>query len=259
MMENKTTENVIASEPVSAAISANLNIITVLCRAGTMDNYSYILIDEPTGTCAVVDPSEPTPIIDKLTQLGCRPDYILNTHHHFDHTDGNLALKQLYGAKVVGNQHDAARIPGFDLGVEPGGTFALGSSIAEIIDVSAHTQNHILYYFKDAKALFTGDTLFNLCIGGLFEGTAEQMFTALQKIKNLPADTLFYPGHEYTAYGAPEALKLLGDSPELKAYLQQADERLCRGEPVAPITLEVEKQCNPYLRAATAADLAELC
>ena len=209
----------------------SLKIYTVLCRAGSMDNYSYILIDGPSGTCAVVDPSEPAPIIAKLEQLNCRPQYILNTHHHFDHTDGNLELKNLYNAKVVGNQYDAARIPGFDIGVEPGKTFSLGTSTAEIIDVSAHTQNHILYYFKDAKALFTGDTLFNLCIGGLFEGTPEQMFAALQKIKALPDDTLFYPGHEYTAFGAPEARRQLPDSPELAAYLEHAARRLNLGRP----------------------------
>lgn len=237
----------------------SLKIYTVLCRAGSMDNYSYILIDEPTGICAVIDPSEPAPIIAELNRLNCRPEYILNTHHHFDHTDGNLELKQLYNAKVVGNQNDAARIPGFDLGIEPDGTFALGKSIAQIIDVSAHTQNHILYYFKDDRALFTGDTLFNLCIGGLFEGTPEQMFAALQKIKALPDDTLFYPGHEYTAYGAPEARRQLPDSPKLEDYLERARQRLSRGEPVGPVTLGLEKQCNPYLRAETAADLARLC
>ncbi len=237
----------------------SLKIYTVLCRAGSMDNYSYILIDGPSGTCAVVDPSEPAPIIAKLEQLNCRPQYILNTHHHFDHTDGNLELKNLYNAKVVGNQYDAARIPGFDIGVEPGKTFSLGTSTAEIIDVSAHTQNHILYYFKDAKALFTGDTLFNLCIGGLFEGTPEQMFAALQKIKALPDDTLFYPGHEYTAFGAPEARRQLPDSPELAAYLEHAARRLNLGEPAGPVTLGVEKQCNPYLLAETAKDLARLC
>ena len=237
----------------------SLKIYTILCRAGSMDNYSYILIDEPSGTCAVVDPSEPAPIIAKLEQLNCRPQYILNTHHHFDHTDGNLELKNLYNAKVVGNQYDAARIPGFDIGVKPGKTFSLGTSTAEIIDVSAHTQNHILYYFKDAKALFTGDTLFNLCIGGLFEGTPEQMFAALQKIKALPDDTLFYPGHEYTAFGAPEARRQLPGSPELAAYLEHAARRLNLGEPAGPVTLGVEKQCNPYLLAETAKDLARLC
>ena len=163
-----------------------LKIYPVLCRAGTMDNYAYILQDGATGISAVLDPSEPQPIIQKLDELGLEPQYILNTHHHFDHTDGNLELKQRYKAQVVANANDASRIPGFDIGVAPGSTFMLGQSPAEIIDVSAHTQGHILWYFPQDKALFTGDTLFNLCVGGLFEGTAEQMYHALAKIKQLP-------------------------------------------------------------------------
>ncbi len=167
-------------------------IHTVLCRAGQMDNYSYILHDKKSGITAVIDPSENAPIIRKLQELGLKLDYILNTHHHFDHTDGNLELKEMFGAKVVGNQKDARRIPGFELGVEDGQTYALDKMgldladkkkdsdfIFEVIDVSAHTQGHVLYYFPQDKAVFTGDTLFNLCIGGLFEGTIELMFSAL--------------------------------------------------------------------------------
>ena len=105
-----------------------LKIYPVLCRAGTMDNYAYILQDGATGISAVLDPSEPQPIIQKLDELGLEPQYILNTHHHFDHTDGNLELKQRYKAQVVANANDASRIPGFDIGVAPGSTFMLGQS-----------------------------------------------------------------------------------------------------------------------------------
>lgn len=226
-----------------------LNVFTVLCRAGSMDNYSYILVDEESRNCAVLDPSEPAPIIKKLNELNLKPLYIFNTHHHYDHTDGNLELKKLYGAKVVANAADAARIPGFEIGVHDGGSFFLGKNKAEIIDVSAHTIGHILWYFPADKIVFTGDTLFNLCVGGLFEGNAEQMFAALQKIKRLPDDVLFYPGHEYTVHGAGFAQQLNGANPVLRQYLQQAQENLEKGLPVGPIPLGIEKQCNPYLKA----------
>lgn len=226
-----------------------LKIYTILCRAQTMDNYSYLLVDENTETSAIIDPSEAAPIIKKCNELKIKPDYILNTHHHFDHTDANLELKELYGAKIVANINDSGRIPGFDIGVTPGDTFALGESIAEIIDVSAHTQGHILWYFKKDKALFTGDTLFNLCVGGLFEGSVEEMYEALQKIKRLPDDVMFYPGHEYTMPSAPMALHLQPNSQELQQYIQNARRRLAQGLPVSPISLGVEKQCNPYLHA----------
>ena len=235
-----------------------LKVYPVLCRAGQMDNYSYILQDEVSGICAIMDPSEVAPIIQKLTTLKITPNYILNTHHHFDHTDGNAELKQIYGAKVVGNIADSHRIPEFDIGVTPQETFMLGNSCAEIIDVSAHTQGHILWYFPQDKILFTGDTLFNLCIGGLFEGTIEQMYHALEKIKALPDDVCFYPGHEYTIGGAEHALYLNNNNPKLKQYLQNAITKLQQGIPVSPIQLGIEKQCNPYLQASNFSEFKKL-
>ena len=106
--------------------------------------------------------------------MAVTPAYILNTHHHFDHTEGNLELKERYGAQIVGAAKDAHRIPGIDITVEGGGNFKLGDSKAEIIAVPGHTTGHILWYFPDSKAVFTGDMLFNLCIGGLFEGSPQQ-------------------------------------------------------------------------------------
>lgn len=235
-----------------------LEIITIPCRVGSMDNLSYLLIDKKTGISAIIDPSEPAPIIQKCRERGIKPNYILNTHHHFDHTDGNLELKQLYGAKIVGNLADKHRIPGIDITVEPGKTFALGDSIAEIIDVSAHTQGHILWYFKKDKALFTGDTLFNLCVGGLFEGTPEEMFEALTKIRSLPDDILFYPGHEYTMPSVPMARRLAKDKTAMDEYLKIAEQRLKQGLPVSPLPLGLEKRCNPYLNAAKYEDFVRL-
>ncbi len=248
-----------------------LRIYTVLCRAGKMDNYSYILHDDKSEITAVIDPSEPAPIIAKLSALKLKPQYILNTHHHFDHTDGNLELKNLYQAQVIANLNDKNRIPGFDIGVEPENTYTLSPSAElvlgtipnsdftfRVIDASAHTQGHVLYYFPLAKALFTGDTLFNLCIGGLFEGTPEQMFAALQKIRALPDDTLFYPGHEYTFGGADNAWHYFHGNSDIQNYLTQAQTRLQQKLPAGPYTLAEEKRCNPYLAAQTPAEFIAL-
>ena len=193
-----------------------LKIYPVLCRAGTMDNYAYILQDGATGISAVLDPSEPQPIIQKLNELG------------------------------------------FDIGVAPGSTFMLGQSPAEIIDVSAHTQGHILWYFPQDKALFTGDTLFNLCVGGLFEGTAEQMYHALAKIKQLPDDVEFYPGDEYTLGGADFANYVNNGNSNMSEYLRHAAEKLHAGLPVCPVKLGIEKKCNPYLQADSLEQLKKL-
>lgn len=235
-----------------------MQIYPILCRAGKMDNYSYLLVDEATKTSAVIDPSEAAPIINKCQELGVEVNYILNTHHHFDHTDANLEIKEKFGAKVVANEADKERIPGFDIGITPQSGFELGNQKVQVIDVSAHTQGHILFYFPNAKALFTGDTLFNLCIGGLFEGTPKQMFEALKKIKALPDDTLFYPGHEYTVHGAQAAYQYNNGNQAIQSYLNKAQSNLQKTLPAGPFTLGEEKQCNPYLQAASLGEFESL-
>ena len=236
----------------------SLDIETILCRAGYMNNYSYLLTDRETGISAIVDPSEAEPVIARCNELGCKPSYILNTHHHFDHTEANLEIKNYYQANVIGAEYDKNRIPGIDETVSDGQSWMLGKSKAEIIRVDGHTIGHILWYFPNDKALFTGDTLFNLCIGGLFEGSAEEMFASLNKIKNLPGDTLFYPGHEYTLQSLPFALHLNLNNPILQNYIAEAQEHLRRGLPAGPIALNTEKQCNPYLMAQTLTEFKQL-
>ena len=235
-----------------------LKVYPVLCRAGYMDNYAYIIKDNESEETAIIDPSETKPIVSECEKLKLTPKFILNTHHHFDHVDGNLELAEKYQAKIVCNKADMHRINGSEIGIHPGETFNLGNSTAEIIEASAHTQGHILIYFKEDKILFTGDTLFNLCIGGLFEGTSKQMFDVLKKIKQLPNDVIFYPGHEYTQGGASFAFRYNQGNEHIREYLEFAKKRLNLGLPVSPITLEKEKLCNPYLQASTLEEFTKL-
>lgn len=236
-----------------------MKIETILCRAGTMDNYAYLIIDEKTGDCVVVDAPETKAIVDACKRLDVVPKYILNTHHHYDHTDSNLELKKIFGAKIVGAVYDEHRIPGIDITVKDFDIFEIGSLKAKIIKAIGHTTGHILWYFEDEKALFTGDVLFNLCVGGLFEGTPAQMFETLAKIKNLPDDVMFYPGHEYTAHGFGFAQSICGNDPVFVEYVQIAQERISKAKPVCPISLGMEKRCNPYLLAKNVVELADIC
>jgi hydroxyacylglutathione hydrolase len=223
-----------------------------------MDNYSYILTDSDTNISAIIDPSEAEPIIKKCEDLDIKPQYIINTHHHFDHTDGNLEISEKYDAQIVCNEIDKHRIKGCKIFINDNSSFVLGNSVAKIIDVSAHTKGHIAIYFEKDKALFTGDTLFNLCIGGLFEGTPEQMFRALSKIKSIPDDVMFYPGHEYTFSAANFAYQYNQGNDNIIKYLTKAKTNLDTTGHVFPITLGEEKLCNPYLQAKTLEDFTNL-
>ncbi|XP_052875789.1 hydroxyacylglutathione hydrolase 1, mitochondrial-like isoform X4 [Gossypium arboreum] len=176
-------------------MSSSLQIELVSCLG---DNYAYLLHDVDTGTVGVVDPSEAVPIIDALSRRNWNLTYILNTHHHHDHTGGNAELKARYGAKVIGSGIDKDRIPGIDIVLNDGEKWMFAGHEVHVMETPGYTRGHISFYFPGSRAIFTGDTLFSLSCGKLLEGTPEQMLSSLQRIMSLPDDTNIYCGHEYT-------------------------------------------------------------
>ena len=161
------------------------------------DNYSYLIHETETGTISIVDPSEFN-ACDKIINKYKKLDFILNTHHHADHVGANLELKKKYNSKILGSKSDENRIPGIDILLEENQKHKIGNLEFEVIFIPGHTKGHIAFFFKKEKIAFTGDTLFSLGCGRVFEGTHEEMFNSLNKIKNLPPDTKVYCGHEYT-------------------------------------------------------------
>lgn len=223
-------------------------IIPVFCNEKNMANYAYI-INSP-NTTIIIDAAEAKPIIDKLEQLHLTPTHILTTHYHFDHVGGNTELKRKYKLKIIAPKEEFSAVPDADIPAAEDTPLQINDLTFEVINAPGHTLGHILYYLKKEKALFTGDILFNLCIGGLFEGTPSQMKQTLQKIKTLPDDTLIFPGHEYTrAAITPELIA----NPHFAPYLQKMIARE-KGE-FAPTTLAEEKSFNPYLTSNIPTDL----
>ncbi len=213
------------------------------------DNYIYLLHEPASGLTAVVDPSEAAPVKLALDRLGWKLTHILNTHHHNDHTGGNLALKQAYGCIIVGPRADEARIPGIDLALGEGETFRFGATEAKIFDIPGHTRGHIAFWFEADHALFCGDTLFTLGCGRMFEGTAQQMWTSLSKLAALPDETLVFCGHEYTQNNARFALTLEPQNAHLVARAAQVDLLRAEGKPTVPATMAEERATNPFLRS----------
>ncbi|KAB5548452.1 hypothetical protein DKX38_011858 [Salix brachista] len=196
-------------------MSSSLQIELVPCLK---DNYAYILHDEDTGTVGVVDPSEATPVIDALRRKNWNLTYILNTHHHHDHTGGNQELKARYGAKVIGSGVDRDRIPGIDIALNDGDKWMFAAHEVQVMDTPGHTRGHISFHFPSSGAIFTGDTLFSLSCGKLFEGTPVQMHSSLKKIMSLPDDTNIYCGHEYTLSNSKFALSIEPNNEALQSY-----------------------------------------
>ena len=212
------------------------------------DNYSYIIKDQISGYVAVVDPSEFSPVDNFIKKEFNKIDFILNTHHHFDHTGGNLELKKKYNCKIIGSSKDEDRIPGIDIKLKHNDTFKFGSIEFKIFLVPGHTIGHICFYSKKEKIIFTGDTLFSLGCGRVFEGTYSQMLLSLNKIKNLPKETKIYCGHEYTKKNLEFCLKIENDNRFLKKKKKWVNLRIDKKEPTLPVTLEEELNTNIFLR-----------
>ena len=188
-------------------------------------------------------------MLNALDRLGWTLTHVFNTHHHHDHTGGNLELKRATGCTVIGHARDAQRIPGIDVAVEDGAIVALGAVRAQVLDVSGHTIGHIAYWFEHESALFCGDTLFSLGCGRLFEGTPAQMWKSLTRLRELPGATRVYCGHEYTESNARFALRIDPDNPALRRRAETVLALRAKGLPTVPSLLAEERAANPFLRA----------
>jgi hydroxyacylglutathione hydrolase len=213
------------------------------------DNYAYLLHDSKSKDTAIVDPSEAAPVLAAASARGWRLTHVLNTHHHPDHSGGNLGIKQATGCKVVGPAPDRERIPGIDLALDEGGKFRLGDAEAEVLFIPGHTKGHIAFHFRGEKAVFCGDTLFSLGCGRMFEGTPPMMWASLDKLRKLPGDTRIYCGHEYTQSNARFAVSIDPQNQALRAREKQVAELRAAGKPTIPSTMAEERAANPFLRA----------
>lgn len=213
------------------------------------DNYVYLLHDVASGAVAAVDPPLAAPVLKAAAERDLRLTHVLNTHHHWDHTGGNMDIKDATDCKIVGSMADADRIPGLDIALENGDIFALGASEAQVLLVPGHTSGHIAFWFAEAEALFSGDTLFSLGCGRLFEGTAKQMWHSLCALRDLPDQTQVYCGHEYTLANAKFAVTVDPDNPALRVRLAEVETLRARRQPTVPSSLAEERAANPFLRA----------
>ena len=222
------------------------------------DNYSYLIIDESNNSACVVDPSESQPIISFLENKNIKLKYILNTHHHYDHIGGNQELKKKYGSVVVGFKGDSKRIPGIDIFLEDNQIWKAENFEAKIMHIPGHTSGHICFNFFKEKLIFTGDTLFSLGCGKIFEGSYEEMFESLNKIKLLPKDSKIYCGHEYTLQNSNFCITHDPKNLNLQNKITKIKEKLDYNKPTIPSILKDEKECNIFLRAKNVESFSKL-
>ncbi|MQP67740.1 hydroxyacylglutathione hydrolase [Niveispirillum sp. SYP-B3756] len=217
------------------------------------DNYVHLWHDAAAGVTAIVDPGEAGPVQAFLEERGWHLTHILNTHHHGDHIGGNAGLMAWSHATLIGPRAEIDRIPDMAETYSEGDRFTLGSQTVTVFDTPGHTRGHVAFYLEPAGLLFSGDTLFSLGCGRLFEGTPAQMWHSLLKLRALPDDTMVHCGHEYTSSNLRFALSIDPDNPSLALMADQVARARAANRPTVPSRLGLEKAANPFLRADDAA------
>lgn len=215
------------------------------------DNYCVLIHDPTRAMTAAVDAPDVGPIRQALEARGWQLTHLFITHHHHDHTAGIQDLKKAYGCIVIGPDGEADRIEGVDTTVGDGGTFEFAGSQVEVIATPGHTLGHISYHLPTRKLAFTGDTLFALGCGRVFEGSMRQMYDSLSRLAALPDDTVVYCGHEYTLANGRFALTVEPENKDLQARMADIESARAAGQPTLPTTIDLEKRTNPFLRTAS--------
>ncbi|MGO4440871.1 hydroxyacylglutathione hydrolase [Rhizobium sp. RAF56] len=224
-----------------------LEIEVFICRS---DNFCVLVHEPETGLTATIDAPDAAMIAAAAARRGWEITHVLTTHHHTDHVEGNLALKEQYGCEIIGPINEAVAIPGLDKAVGDGDSFEFAGHAVSVIETPGHTAGHICYHFSDDKLLFAADTLFALGCGRLFERPPADMWASLQKLAALPDETAVYFGHEYTLTNARFALTIDPGNERLQARAADVEAARAAGRFTIPTTIGLEKETNPFLRAA---------
>ena len=222
-----------------------MNVEIIKCLK---DNYSYLVIDEKNQSACVIDPSEAKPIINFIEKNKIHLKFILNTHHHYDHVGGNKELKQKYNTKIIGFEEDKNRIPEIDICLKDRDVWKNNNFEFKIFHIPGHTLGHVCFNFFKEKLLFTGDTLFSLGCGRIFEGTYEQMFNSIKLLKSFDLKTKIYCGHEYTLKNSDFCLINDKKNLKLKEKILLIKEKLNKNLPTVPSTLKEELETNIFLK-----------
>lgn len=222
------------------------------------DNFSYLLINEKNSNACVVDPGEAKPVLKFIEENKINLKYILNTHHHEDHIGGNSTLKNKFSAKILASENDRERIPEIDIFLSDGQVWKDDIFEFKVISVPGHTMGHICFHFFNEKIVFTGDTLFSLGCGRVFEGSNKDMFNSLLKLKSLPPVTKVYFGHEYTLNNSIFCSTFDENNSELDRKINDIKKKLNNGLPTVPSSIKDELDCNIFLRAKNLKEFSKL-
>ncbi|MFZ1815081.1 MAG: hydroxyacylglutathione hydrolase [Rhizobiaceae bacterium] len=220
------------------------------------DNYGVLVNNPESGETIAVDAPDGAAVLEAAHSQGWKITHLLITHHHGDHIQGLAEVKGSTGCQVIGPANPA--ISGIDKTVADGDRLTVAGFTVEVIATPGHTLDMLNFHFPQLETVFTGDTLFAMGCGRVFEGTNEMMWASLEKLTKLPPQTSIYCGHEYTLSNARFSLTVDGTNSDLQARLKEVEAMRAKGMPTIPTSLALELKTNPFLRAADPAIRANL-
>ena len=224
---------------------SHLDMHVFICRE---DNYGVLVHDNKSGATVAIDAPEAAAIERELTRKGWQLTHIFATHHHFDHVEGNLHLKDVFGCAIIGPAGEADKIPGIGKPVKGGDSFKFAGRDVRVIATPGHTKGHVAYHIPAEFSVFVGDTLFALGCGRVIEGTMDEMWHSLAALRKLSPHTFVYCGHEYTEANARFALTIEPGNRALQQRAEVVSRQRARGELTVPSVLADELKTNPFLR-----------
>ena len=231
-------------------------MLEIIAVPAFTDNYIWLVHDAASGETTLVDPGDAAPALAEADRRGWTITQVWNTHHHWDHTGGNQAIKDATGCTVSGPA--AEDIKARDVALSEGSVLHIGSHAGRAMEIPGHTLGHLALVFDADRIAFVGDTLFAMGCGRLFEGTPQQMYRSLQRIAELPADTALYCGHEYTLANAQFAAHAEPENGDIAERLAEVEVLREAGEITLPTTVAKERATNPFVRAADWQEFAQL-
>jgi hydroxyacylglutathione hydrolase len=212
------------------------------------DNYGVLVHDTVTGTTMAIDAPDATVIADELKKRGWQLTHILTTHHHADHVQGNLELKEVFGCRIIGPEKEKDKIPGISKTLRGGDVFEIAQRKVKVFDCPGHTAGHIAFHFVNDYLLFAADTIFAMGCGRVLEGTMEEMHHSVNQFRDLQPMTSVYCGHEYTAANGRFALSVEPENRALQMRMREVEGLRAQGRMTCPTTIGEELKTNPYLR-----------
>ncbi|MDC4556387.1 hydroxyacylglutathione hydrolase [Acinetobacter baumannii] len=221
-----------------------------LAVGNELNNYTWILKDNRSHEIVVIDPTDTQIVREHCVENNLKISQIWITHWHKDHVGGVPGLlKHTPNIRVIGSVEEQKKTPMMTDWVQQGDQIYFNDLEINVFLLPGHTLGHIIYYVPELDAVFSGDMVFIMGCGRVFEGTYEQMYLSLNKLKSFPLHTTFYSAHDFSADNIRFVESLGLNNSKIDKRIEYLKNNTYQGIPNVSMQLALEIDTNPFLLA----------